>query len=224
MIFRGARWAMLGATLFGCSSLPDYAAPRGGVVDPSSMDRSDLITYRKLARSDFRASAPPAEAGQHAKKLGAMTCSYIVTTPGTKVSVKEVRSPDGQSTFSATLAELGFVAYMDRKCSWWNAEAQGPEDYTLQHEQIHFALTELAARRLNADAPSMIAKFQAAGESAEEVSSLAQETVQDMIEDANRELLDRNTDFDEDTSAKHDVPAQQRWADEVAAELGQNSL
>lgn len=219
-----ARNALIGAALLGCSSLPDYAAPRGGVVDPSSMDRSDLITYRALERSDFRAPSPPAEAGEHAKKLGAMTCSYIVTTPGTKVQVKEVRSPDGHSTFSAKLAELSFVAYMDRKCSWWNAEAKGTEDYTLQHEQIHFALTEIAARKLNAEAPAMIAEFQAEGDSAEEVSSRAQAAVQEMIEDANSDLLDRNRDFDEDTSAKHDVAVQQRWADEVAAELGQSSL
>jgi hypothetical protein len=188
------------------------------------MDQGDLISYRQLDKEDFKADAPPAESAQHAEKLGALTCSYIVTTPETKYVVREERSPDGESTFSATLKELGFVAFMDRNCSWWNSKANTADSYTLQHEQIHFALTEVAARKLNEQAPRVMQEFLAEGDSAEEVSSRARSTVKEMIEEANEELLGRNAEFDEDTSAKHDVEAQQRWADEIAAELGQSEL
>ena len=54
-----AAWVIL--TLLACSGLPEYAAPKGGVVDPASVDLSDIITYRTLAPSDFKAAQPPPE-------------------------------------------------------------------------------------------------------------------------------------------------------------------
>ena len=46
-----------------------------------------------------------------------------------------------------TPRDLRFRAQMDRKCSWWNPKDLGfPQEYILEHEQIHFALCELGAR------------------------------------------------------------------------------
>lgn len=202
-----------------CSSLPAYAAPRGGMVDPDSVDRSDLIRYRDLRRDDFKAAAPPAEAAAHAELLGAMTCAYLLTTEGTKLKVVERRDADG-SRFFATFDELGFVAYMDRNCSWWNPdEGEESEPYLLQHEQTHFALSELAARQLNARVPELIAELRSEGNTLQEAQSLLEEQLEEILSEAHDELLDGNHDFDEDTSAKHDPVTQQRWFDRVNRKL-----
>jgi hypothetical protein len=47
--------------LASCARLPDYATPKGRVVDAASLDASDLIPFRTLERGDFRGSGPPAE-------------------------------------------------------------------------------------------------------------------------------------------------------------------
>jgi hypothetical protein len=67
----GAGLCLLG---FACSPLPEYAAPKAGVVDHSALANSDLITYRTLTRADFLAAGPPESAREHAEKLGALTC------------------------------------------------------------------------------------------------------------------------------------------------------
>ncbi len=189
-------------------------------MDPDAVDRSNLISYRPLTRADFKANKPPPEAEPHAKELGAMTCAYLLTTPETKFRIVEQREPGGASAFTATLQELTFVAYMDRNCSWWNpAEGKASEAYLLQHEQTHFALTELAARQLNAQVPDMKKQLKAEGDSLEEARRDLEKQLQALLDEAHAELLDVNLEFDEDTSRQRDPVAQQRWADRVQRDL-----
>ena len=53
----------------------------------------------------------------------------------------------GETRYEATLAAPRFRAVFDRLCSWWNPRSNFPK-YLLQHEQIHFDLTEIAALEL----------------------------------------------------------------------------
>jgi hypothetical protein len=89
----------------------------------------------------------------------------------------------------------------------------------LQHEQIHFAIVEAEARRLNARAPQIMQSFRASGSSSEEVQAAFQAELDRLVEKAMNNLLERNSDFDEDTSGKFDPAAQQRWYDTLDAEL-----
>jgi hypothetical protein len=58
----------------------------------------------------------------------------------------------GQSYFFGRIDHLAFEAVMIPERSWWNPAIQANmTGYVLQHEQIHFALTELAARKLTRD-------------------------------------------------------------------------
>ena len=108
---------------------------------------------------------------------------------------------------------------MDRKCSWWNSKKSLQLDYVLQHEQIHFALTEVAARQLNQQARKIVDATRVTGESAQEVKELIGQRVKDVLDEAQQKLLERNREFDEDTSGKHNEKGQQRWAEQVFAEL-----
>ncbi len=207
-------------TQLACSTLPEYAAPRGGIIDPSEVDRSDTIRYRELSRDDFRAEHPPAHLAEHANKLGALTCAHVVTTPETGYQIQEQQAVDGSSTFRGKLTRLAFVAEMDRKCSWWNASQQtASETYVLQHEQIHFALAELAARRQNEEAKRLVREFEVVADSADEAKALIEQKVTSMAEEAMEDLLEENEDFDEETSLKHDPTKQQVWFDRVTREL-----
>jgi hypothetical protein len=204
-----------------CSNLPDYAAPRGSVVDPSRIEQADLIEYRTLTRDDFRALAPPGESAPHAEKLGALTCAFVITAPDTGYEIREVREPDGAVTYTARFKSLGFVARMDRGCSWWNPESGGvaTAEYVLQHEQIHFALAELEAREQSRAARDLVRAFTITTDSQAEAKQRMSGKVQAMVEAAMENLLDRNRDFDEDTSAEHDPVAQAEWFQTVSREL-----
>src|SRR5688572_11610342 len=79
----------------GCSRLPEYAAPRGRMADPSELSSGDTIAYRTLTRADFKASRAPANADAYAQKMGAMTCARVSTTPDTAIVTRETEDATG---------------------------------------------------------------------------------------------------------------------------------
>jgi len=91
--------------------------------------------------------------------------------------------------------------------------------YVLQHEQIHFALTELAARRLTRDTVSPAAELLVVQPNPQEVQSELTRQVRDWITAAMTANLKRHAEFDEHTSLFYNPRRQQWWAREVEGEL-----
>lgn len=202
------------------STLPEFAVPKGEIVDPTRVDRSDLIFYRALVRADFKGEQLPAHLVQYADKVGALTCGHIFTTPDTKLKLEPTRSRNGGVRYRATLHQLGFVAQMDRNCSWWNPNDVGlSASYLLQHEQIHFALFELEARALNASVSEIAAQIDATSDSPEAAAQAAQEQLERQVQKGLNAVLERSREFDEDTSMGHHPEQQGRWWQLVESEL-----
>lgn len=188
-------------------------------MDPSSEAGGDLITYRRLSQGDFKASAPPAEAAAHAEKLGALTCAYIATTPDTAYEIRETVQGSSRR-FTVRFSRLGFVAHMDRSCSWWNANNRSSEvPYVLQHEQIHFALAEVEARRRNQEAAELLASWRKEASSMDDAKEMVEQRLRNLVDDAMADLLDVSQDFDEDTSAQHSPELQNEWERRTDEEL-----
>ncbi len=210
-------------SLLGCSTLPEYAAPKGGVVDAGKLDSSDVISYRQLSRADFRGTQAPAEFAAVAERVGAATCGQVRTTADTLFMLNwRQESPTSDKQHWVEVKKLGFMALMDRRCSWWNEKraARAP-GYVLQHEQIHFALYELGARKLNASVASIAREMTTEGKSEAEVQAHAQRALNDALARATVELLDRNRDFDEDTSLGYRPERQRAWLARVTQELAE---
>jgi hypothetical protein len=209
-----------GAASLACSTLPDYAAPKGRVGGLAEFDATDVVAYRTLERGDFRGSEPPAEFAGVAERMGAATCAYILTTPDTQLMLQAVPSADGSLRYEAQAQEIGFHARMDRGCSWWNAEQEHmPADYVLQHEQIHFALIELEARRMQASSAQIARGIRASAATPEEATRLAQEQLNAVIARHMKAVLERSREFDEDTSLGYRPERQQAWWARVRSEL-----
>lgn len=169
--------ALLAAVAVGChdvasplapqdEALPEFAAPRGQILDTLAQMSDDVIPYRALVRADFRGSRPPPHFEPYRHRLGAATCAYVVASPETRIMA--TRFDDGRGTVHhrAEPHALGYRALMDRSCSWWNTEQQElPPEYVLEHEQIHFALFELAARELDARAEGIAGAARSVGTS-----------------------------------------------------------
>lgn len=213
--------ALLVVALVGCSTLPEYAAPKGGVVEAGKLDSTDVIGYRQLTRADFRGTHAPPEFARVADRVGAATCGQVRTTSDTTFFIKwRQETPSSEKLHWVEVKKLSFMALMDRRCSWWNdkAAARAP-DYVLQHEQIHFALYELGARKLNASVDALKRDMTAEGDSQAEVEARAQRALNDALLKATEDLLERNRDFDEDTSLGYRPDRQRAWLQRVNEEL-----
>ena len=213
----------LALALVGCSTLPEYAAPKGGVVDAGKLDSSDVIGYRQLTRADFRGKQAPPEFAAVAARVGAATCGQVRTTAETAFLINwRQETPTSEKHHWVEVKKLGFMALMDRHCSWWNeqAAARAPA-YVLQHEQIHFALYELGARKLNASVDAISREMKAEGKSQQEVQEHAQRALNEALRKATVELLQRNRDFDQDTSLGYRPDRQRAWLQKVTAELAE---
>jgi hypothetical protein len=216
-------FAVVLLAVLGCSTLPEYAAPKGGVVDAGQLDSSDVISYRQLTRADFRGTGAPTEFAAVADRVGAATCGQVRTTADTVFLLNwRQPSPSSQKQHWVEVKKLRFMALMDRRCSWWNEKlaARAP-GYVLQHEQIHFALYELGARKLNASVEAIKREMTSQGTSGEEVQARAQQALNDALTRATEELLERNRDFDEDTSLGYRPDRQRAWLQRVTAELAE---
>lgn len=216
------RWS-LALLLLGCSTLPEYAAPKGGVVEAGKLDSSDVIGYRQVTRADFRGTAAPPEFAAVADRVGAATCGQVRTTDDTAFFINwRQESPTSARRYSVEVKKLGFMALMDRRCSWWNERlaARAP-GYVLQHEQIHFALYELGARKLNASVDELKRDMAGSGDSQEAVQTRAQQALNDALAKATAELLERNRDFDQDTSLGYRPDRQRAWLQTVTQELAE---
>lgn len=216
----GARWALAGlllvALVAGCARLPEHARPRGQIVRIDSRGATDTIRYRTLTRGDFRASAAPETVAEHARRMGATTCVEIVPDSPLKAAVQRDRKRAG---FVARPVGIGYHATMNRRCSWWNEAHPVPKAYLLQHEQIHFAIIELAARALTARARALSATGDSPAASVEALGRAVRAELERTLEEA----LARNTAFDRDTSMRYRPDRQDRWQRQVEAELAEQA-
>ena len=213
---------MVLVTGLGCSSLPDFAAPKSSPVQSGAGEPADAISYRKLERGDFRRTSAPGQI-QHGKyELGALTCGQLLTSPDTQLSLESTTAPNGKVRHRGRFKVLKFRALMDRQCSWWNPTNREPT-YTLQHEQIHFALYEIQARRLNESAAELVSETLIEGDDRDEVVARLNGLLQELLDEHVERSLERNRDFDEETSLGHDPPRQQEWWERIQGELAETA-
>ncbi len=212
---------ILAACLFSCSTLPDYAAPR--VLESQSVDRSDVVGYRTLTRADFKADAPPAEYAAVADRVGALTCCFIGVEPGAEIMQREIRSQSGAVRYETSVRNVRAFARMSRTCSWWNPN-QGtlPQEYILEHEQIHFALCEIEARHLNRTLRELTDRPVITDEDPAAAGAQIQARISGELRERSEAVIARSRDFDEDTSLGHEPEAQKRWLAKVEAELAES--
>jgi hypothetical protein len=152
------------------------------------------------------------------ERIGAMICVKIVAQPG-KLAARALQAPDGRTTYVTAKDKLAFYAVMSPNCSYWNPS---PHSLSLadllQHEQVHFAIQELAARRLNASAVEIMARVQTSGTRANAVVERSTRALNEIVDQATREANRRHARFDEDAS-ELGVWKVDDWSREVEAEL-----
>lgn len=194
------------ALLPACTQLPDYARPRLIRSDDLQQTSMTGFTYRDLTMEDFHAESLM----EHAGKINAHAAIQIRVTADSSISMTQSLLY-GQAYFFGSIERIGFEAVMLPERSWWNPGIPaGLRSYVLRHEQIHFALTEIAARRLTEESREWASKILAVKPTPQEVRAELARQIQDKISAAMEESLKRQSDFDEDTSLFY-APRRQQW-------------
>jgi len=205
--------------LFGCAQLPEYARPHIRGIDNKQEGFKKGFNYRQLKVNDFQAVELPPDIEQHAKSIGAHTCCRIQVTKESKFTITR-RYLNQQVSYFGSIKNIAFEAVMYPECSWLNPKISGKKlEYVLEHEQIHFALMEIAARKLTWEARKEAKRFVAIQSTSKDTQEETSTKIRNMLQTANQEVLKEHTSFDEDTSRYFDPKAQRWWLDWVEDEL-----
>lgn len=182
------------------------------------------VPYRTLALSDFRARKPPSHLEHHGNTVGAALCGQIIITDDSGFSAQRLTGADGNISYRIRIRELGFRGEMLPGCSWWDPQLQTRSfHHVLQHEQVHFALIEIAARQLNVQAARLRATFEAIADTRELAEAAATDTIEAITMAALTRLRARHTRFDTE-SRHHILPEHQQymWWQRVQKELAES--
>ena len=193
--------------------------PRNSQASAPTVVPQDLIPYRTLRPEDFKGTDPPPGLDAYRDTLGAFICVYVLPSPSTRVAFRRLERNGNQGY----VKNLRFVARMDRNCSWWNPDSPIPTEYRLQHEQVHFGLTELYVRTLNARTDEIARTLETeapSGREARESTSVLWETLLQQLAD---QSLEERRRFDEETSFGYETDLQARWWSRVERNLARTS-
>jgi hypothetical protein len=207
------------ALIPGCAQLPEYARPRMVEVDELQKTLATGFSYRELTPEDFRSASLSEQLAEHAARINAHAAIHVRLTTDSSF---RITSGDlyGQSYFFGRVERLGFEAVMLPDQSWWNPKMPpNMRGYVLEHEQIHFALTELAARQLTSDSQKWAPDVLVIKPTPQEVRAELARQIKERINAAMETNLKRQAEFDDDTSLFFNPRRQQWWSRTVEDEL-----
>jgi len=202
--------------LTGCFQLPEYAQPHIMETEKKQGGFEGGITYRKLTVDDFQALKLPEDMAPHEKSIGAHVCSRIRVGKDSRFSI--TRGYINQ--YYGTIKHIVFEAVMNPECSWLNPDISGEKlGYVLEHEQIHFALMEIAAIKLTQDVRKEAKNFIAVQSTRQDTKNEIFAKIREMVLTANQAVLKEHKSFDDYTSLYFDPKAQRWWLYRVEDQL-----
>lgn len=205
----------------GCSTLPEFARPKMAPAGKTWDPHAPALTYRRLAVTDFQADAAPKIIAAHEARINAHSCIRIRPTAATRFKVTAQRV-SGKAQYFGSVEHIGFEAVLIPQCSWWNPHMpQSMRAYVLQHEQIHFAISELAARRLTRLARKFFQSYLAIRPTRKEALADLRAQIKRLMQKAVAESIKEHTAFDEDTSMSPSPRWQSWWLEKVTRRLAE---
>ena len=147
----------------------------------------------------------------------AVSCAYVAADTRARLFAEPVGYQ--RRRYRPRVEGLTFRGMFSRSCSWWNGDHDLSPLYVLEHEQIHFALFEVAARRLNRDVPRMLSSAVAEAASPDSVIALARRQIEDALQRSIAETARLNVEFDRATSGGFSPNRQEAWRLRVEKDL-----
>jgi hypothetical protein len=209
---------MLAGTNTGCG-LSEYERPQAATVSSDSLSSHDVITYRQLSLADFLADQPPPAIRPHQNRFWAYSCLQLRPRDNAPLTITRIDHDDAAPRYIVAPKDLHYQANFDRDCSWWNRSANASQPYVLQHEQIHFLITELEARRMNRHVAEIIEQVTSVAATPQDAAASTQQKLKQVMEAAVQEMRAQHLAFDKDASEGMHAEQQARWWQRLSAEL-----
>lgn len=202
----------------GCAGLPEYARPKLIEAEGEPVAVS-LVAYRPLTRADFQAPASHQTMTAGHGHVNAHIATRIRLTGESRLTIT-AGEMNGARLFFGRIEQLAFEAVMLPAYSWWNPKLPASRtEYVLEHEQIHFALTEIAARQLTEQSRPWAAHLLVIRNSPDEVRGELSRLINDRIKAAEEANILHHERFDEDTSLEYNPRRQQWWWEKLGMPL-----
>lgn len=212
--------ALLLLFLASCARLPEYARPKKIETDELAGISMAGFRYRKLTIADFKASELPGKSRHHQGMVSAQSCLRIRPAASTNAFIRATQL-HGSQVFAGHFTEIAFEALFIPECSWWNP-AISPKRiaYVLQHEQIHFAISEMTARKASRNLQQELQDYTAFGSSVDEVKKELMQKLSAAAAEIIEQDLKTHTDFDSETSMTINPAGQREWLRKTVNRLG----
>lgn len=210
----------LALSLTACSHLPPAALPQP-LTDEDSF-AGEVLTYRQLAKHHFLATRPPPHLDHNHPALAAHAAILLRLQPSARfVAITE--AGEELQSFCVKAQGVRFEAVLLPDRSWWNPEVEDVKSQlVLQHEQVHFALMEASARRLNQRVAREHEGLRSCGEDHQQAKqSLVNRLNAWLTEEEQRVRADHGA-FDSATSRLHAPQIQQWWYDRLMRDLSRD--
>ncbi len=204
----------------GCASRA-YIAPIPAYHEPGTIDVSSAVPYRTLTRADFKASQPPGDDKGHVvpSHASAALAGSVRMVPEAQWDFWSMATDSGPM-IEAKANKLRFQAIMFPDRSWWNEELDSSlTAYVLEHEQIHFAIFELEARRLNAHIDDIVAQVRSVAPTTEEAQRTAETRLNAIRRASDKKLQARQDEYERETQNGKLRHRQKEWGDRIRLEL-----
>ena len=183
---------------------------------PSARELEPLIAHRKLTRSDFQArerTGTPIVGGPGAEIAASVGVALLC------VATVDVHKT-GSGRYRATIDRLHFFAGLDPTQSWWNPRQNGPDEWTLRHEQLHFDIAELYAAELSLHAAEIRRRLARTAETQQLAIAKARVAFQAFFKRADAQLGEIERNYDVDTQHGNVLARQTDWFERVNRGLG----
>lgn len=203
----------------GC--LPGYFGTIRPIASDKSGQEEDGVSYRMLTLEDFRSSAS-SDNVSHSKKTTVVSCTRIRTASKAKVVAipKPLLRRGEYPGYIGNITDLEFYTVLDRECLAWNQRNAGWEvSILLEHEQAHFAIMEIAARRLNRQLYEGSLKFRFKGATQDEVGRAGEKFIANILRKGTEQALARSQQFDLETDHGSLVEKQDSWVELLQEEM-----
>jgi hypothetical protein len=208
---------LLAVALAACATQRPYSPP-GPLPDSTTFHDSALIPYRTLVVDDFKA---PVFLGKKSPDMegdvGAATVVIIDTTPH-HFRVFPQSNADS-SWFEAFVDTFRYEARFDQAHSWFNRSFMADAAQLLAHEQIHFAIAELAARSANAQLPEIRERIRSRHREREVALRTARERFLEELKRVKKDAARRQDEFDRETENGTHVGESSYWSRRIHHEL-----
>ena len=175
----------------------------------SAYEDGERASHRMLTLADFAGSLPQENARAHDRNA---TEILIVTS----IRIDELgvqTEPSGAGGFVARPSSLCVRAYLLKEQS--GRRRQAKDGWDLRHEQGHFDLTELRARRLEARLAALEFVAETERDAEEGLRDLAARLYHDVL----AEVQKAQDVYDRETRHGHNRLAQGRWLGELSSQL-----